>query len=646
MQSLPGWKNTSIVRFAASLWLGSVVLVLVLVALACATVYESMHGTERALAVFYTSRWFQALLALLVIGVMVALATRFPFSKAKIGFVLTHASIAVILVGALVTRFFAIDGQLALLEGESSKELRSASGERLTLTNRATGAVAGVDLNPAVFGRLDAAERPSQEKLTLDGVEIGVARYLPDSVATTSVANDSPQPRTAVEISLSQTSDEEHVWVFAGDTTRIRGVPVALTVVANHAELERRLTEAPTAASMPKSIGALKIKSADGEFELPVESCMNGPVPIGQTDYQVRMLDYFPHATVGEGGAITSASSQPVNPAIRVEITGPKGTQTQIAFARFPDFSSTHGGGGADDVKVTFIASGAPSAPSVPVEVLATPDGEMSVRFTPAGGSETSHSLRIGEPVDMPWPGKKLTVLRRFDNARVAETLEIPKELNKSRTPAVLLTVNRSGASDEVWVRKTQPRTLTLGGTRYELIYGDQTLPLGFGVTLNKFTLGYYPGGRRPRSFESQITITDAASGQSVNRLISMNHPTSYGGFTFYQSSYQMTGDRTMSVLSVSRDPGTAVVFAGYIGLLAGMLWVLVARMRQRGHVGENHQQDAADRRNGARVINLLTPGDRCVQTPVLIATPSRTDGSRPRVQRRQGNAVGPEVRR
>ncbi|MEK7711343.1 MAG: cytochrome c biogenesis protein ResB [Planctomycetota bacterium] len=645
MQSLPGWKNTPIVRFAASLWFGSVVLVLVLVALACATVYESMHGTEQALAVFYTSRWFQALLALLVIGVMVALATRFPFSKAKIGFVFTHASIAVILVGALVTRFFAIDGQLALVEGESSQELRSAAGERLTLTNRATGAVAGVDLNPAVFGRLDAAERPSQEKLTLDGVEIGVSRYLPDSAASTSVANDSPQPRTAVEFSLSQTSNEEHVWVFAGDTSRIGGVPVALTVVANQAELERRLAEAPTAASTPKSIGALKIKSADGEFELPVESCMNRPVPIGQTDYQVRVLDYFPHATVGEGG-ITSASSKPVNPAVRVEITGPNGTQTQLAFARFPDFSSTHGGGGADDVKVTFVASGASSAPSVPLEVLATPDGKMSARFTPAGGSATTHSLRMGEPVDTPWPGMRFTVLRRFDNARVAETLEIPKELNKTRAPAVLLTVNRSGASDEVWVRKTQPRTLTLAGTRYELAYADRTIPLGFGVTLNKFTLGYYPGGRRPRSFESQITITDAASGQSVNRLISMNHPTSYGGFTFYQSSYQMTGERAMSVLSVSRDPGQPVVFAGYIGLLAGMLWVLVARMRQRGHVGEDQQQDAAARRNGARVINLLTPGDRCVQTPVSIETPSRTDGSRPRVQPRQVNAVGPEVRR
>jgi hypothetical protein len=252
----------------------------------------------------------------------------------------------------------------------------------------------------------------------------------------------------------------------------------------------------------------------------------------------------------------------------------------------------------------------------------------------------------MGEPVDTPWPGMRFTVLRRFDNARVAETLEIPKELNKARTPAVLLTVNRSGASDEVWMRKSQSRTLTLGGTGYELAYADRTMPLGFDVKLNKFTLGYYPGGRRPRSFESQITITDATSGQSVNRLISMNNPTSYGGFTFYQSSYQMSGERAMSVLSVSRDPGTPVVFTGYIGLLVGMLWVLVVRMRQRGHVGEDRQQCAAARRNGARGINLLTPGDRCVQTPVSIETSSRTDGSGPRVQPRQGNAVGPEARR
>jgi len=608
MQSLPGWKNAPPVRFAASLWLGSVLLVLVLVALACATVYESTHGTEQALSVFYASWWFQLLLALPVFGVVVALAIRFPYTRAKIGFVITHASLVLILIGALVTRLLAVDGQLPLVEGETASELRSAAGERLMLTNRATGAVARVDLNPAVFGRLQAVEKPTQDGLSLDGVQVSVARYLPDSVASSTVVNDAPQTQFAVEIAVSSPAGDEHSWVFAGAPARTGNIPVALTVAADQADLQRRLADTPDTSAPSGSIGTLKIKIADREYEIPVESCMNRLVPVGQTNYQIRALDYFPHAMVGEGGVVSSASTKPVNPAVRVEILGPGEPQTQIAFAKFPDFSSIHGGEAAD-VKVTFVSSGAPAAPTVPVEVLTTTDGQTFVRFSPTGGPVTSSPLRAGAAVDTPWSGAKLTMLQRFDHARVIDKVEAPKEVEKGRTPAVLVTVSARGTNSDVWVQKAQPQTLTLGETHYELAYTDRALPLGFGVKLNKFTVGYYPGGRRPRSFESQITITDAASGQSSNRLISMNHPTSYGGFTFYQSSYQMMGSRAMSVLSVSRDPGQPIVFAGYIALLIGMLWVLVVRMRQRGHVGEADPENSASARGSERLVSLSMPG-------------------------------------
>ncbi len=646
MSTNSGWKNAPVIRFVASLWLGSVVLVMVLVALACATVYESMHGTEQALFAFYFSDWFQALLALLVIGVLVALAIRFPFSRARIGFVVTHVSIAVILAGALTTKFLGVEGQLALIEGETLNELRSNSGERLTLKNRASGTVAGVDLNPGVFGRLEAVDHPFQEGISLDGVEVKVVRYLPDAVASTNVVNDATHPQAAVEVSLSPDASSQSVWIFGGEPARVGGKLIALTMVADQAALQRRLAETPATKPAASSVGTLKVTLAEGEFEIPVESCLSDPAEIGNTNYTVRIVDYYPHASVGEGGKLFSASAEPVNPAVRVEIVGPKGPQTQLAFARFPDFSSTHGSDAADKVKITFIASGATSAPATPIEIISTPDGAMSVLFSPAGQPATSVPLRVGEPVATPWAGTKLTVSQRFDRARVVETMNIPKKLGKTRAPAVLLTVSSKGVARDVWLRKSQLQTLSLGQTPYDLIYDDRTLPLGFGVTLNKFTVGYYPGGRRPRSFESQVAITDAASGRNVNRLISMNHPTSYGGFTFYQSSYQMMGDQALSVLSVARDPGQAIVFTGYIGLLAGMLWVLVARMRQRGHVGEDRWREVTARGNGGRLIQLLTPGDRCVQTPATFETRFRGPGNGSRPMPGRGQTAGSEVRR
>lgn len=629
MRIAPAVKIGRVLHGIASLWIGAVLLVLVLVGLACATLYESRHGTEQALAVFYMSRWFHGLLALLGINVFIALALRFPFTREKIGFVVTHTSILLILIGALVTRLFGIDGQISLMEGASSSELRSAGGERLTLTNQSKGVSASVDLSRSVFGKLAAVDQPKDASATLDGVSAKVVRYLPDSVASTVVQNDAAQPRLAVQVSLSASGQDEPVWVFEGETQRAGKSAVALTLVADQTELQNRL--GVTEGKDSQSVGTVKLQIGGGAYEFPVETCTDQAVPVGQSGFSLRVLEYFPHATVGAGGEIHNASSQAVNPAVRVEITGPAGKQTRLAFARFPDFSSMHGEKGADDLKLVFESSGKARSAAAPVQVLTTPapgpgqagDGEMHAKFTATDGNTTTQKLDIGQAVDTPWPGMRFTVLQRFDRARIKQQLDLPEKIAETRNPAVLLTLSHDGESAELWIPKHQPARVTVNGTPYEIAYADQTLALGFRVTLNKFTVGYYPGGRRPRSFESQISITDAAGGQTLNRIISMNHPTSYGGFNLYQSSYQLSGAKAVSVLSVSKDPGQPIVFAGYIGLMGGMLWVLVVRMRARSRAtgATHHHKSSGD--NGAHTLSLLTPGDRCVQS----GSPIRSDG-------------------
>jgi cytochrome c biogenesis protein ResB len=139
--------------------------------------------------------------------------------------------------------------------------------------------------------------------------------------------------------------------------------------------------------------------------------------------------------------------------------------------------------------------------------------------------------------------------------------------------------VNSTSGAKSVWLRKQEPNSFEANGSLYDVIYSNQRIPLGFSVTLRDFEIGHYPGTMRPRSFESHITLVDSASGREVSRVVSMNHPTEFGGFTFYQSSYQQQGEKMVSVLSVCRDPGRPIVFVGYISTLAGMLLVLARRI-------------------------------------------------------------------
>lgn len=145
--------------------------------------------------------------------------------------------------------------------------------------------------------------------------------------------------------------------------------------------------------------------------------------------------------------------------------------------------------------------------------------------------------------------------------------------------PAVLVEVNADTDTSKMWVQKYRPASVTIDITPYELVFRDKQVPLGFQVTLNRFRIGYYPGERRPRSFESQVTIVERATGRTQGRVISMNHPTKYGGYTLYQSSYRMDGNQTISYLSVVRDPGLPIVFAGYFIIMAGMVVALITRI-------------------------------------------------------------------
>lgn len=72
--------------------------------------------------------------------------------------------------------------------------------------------------------------------------------------------------------------------------------------------------------------------------------------------------------------------------------------------------------------------------------------------------------------------------------------------------------------------------------------YGDQRAPveLGYSVECRDFSVEFYESGR-PKEYSSDLVIYD--NGKPVKeKIIEVNHPISYKGFTFYQSSYGAYG--------------------------------------------------------------------------------------------------------
>lgn len=88
------------------------------------------------------------------------------------------------------------------------------------------------------------------------------------------------------------------------------------------------------------------------------------------------------------------------------------------------------------------------------------------------------------------------------------------------------------------------------------------------------------------KSYKSDVAVEK--DGRTVaGKVIEVNHPMHYGGYHFYQSSYDPEG-RQYTVLSVTSDSGLWMVYAGMAMLTAGAFWFcwigpIIRRVRDSG---------------------------------------------------------------
>src|SRR5579862_8805899 len=107
----------SLFRFLSSLRLAVILLVVLISATAVGTIYESRFDAKVARAYVYEAPWFNAWLILLGVNLAAAAFSRYPWKKHHTGFVITHAGIITLLIGAVVGRVWGIEGTMTIFVG-------------------------------------------------------------------------------------------------------------------------------------------------------------------------------------------------------------------------------------------------------------------------------------------------------------------------------------------------------------------------------------------------------------------------------------------------------------------------------------------------------------------------------------------------
>lgn len=162
---------------------------------------------------------------------------------------------------------------------------------------------------------------------------------------------------------------------------------------------------------------------------------------------------------------------------------------------------------------------------------------------------------------EIPNVGKKLVSSGRKDAGSDYLTIKIT-DGDKSKT------VRLKGGLKTVG----DPAFFEFNGLNYHIEYGMKRMKIPFYMKCNDFILDRYPGSDMPSSYASDLQVLDTAHGEFGTKRVFMNHVLDYGGYRFFQSSYDP--DEMGTILSVNHDFwGTNVTYFGYLMMFIGMIF-------------------------------------------------------------------------
>ena len=170
------------------------------------------------------------------------------------------------------------------------------------------------------------------------------------------------------------------------------------------------------------------------------------------------------------------------------------------------------------------------------------------LRIQGLGARSWAIPVEIGNEVFLDSDLGSATVLRSFENFRIK--IEGEKRL--------AVDANEPGSNPALEVQLKDPNGKTT--TRYVFErFSVHARPE------DKLTLGYY---RTIRDYISDLQIIKDGK-ILTEKSIEVNHPLHFGGYHFYQHSYDSENEQ-YTVLMVVSDNGLAVVYAGYVMLCIG----------------------------------------------------------------------------
>lgn len=171
-------------------------------------------------------------------------------------------------------------------------------------------------------------------------IEIVLEQYIPDLQWVTSVVEKAGGGVVA-ELAVKGPNLDQQFWLDSGDVARqsmsspIGGIKLKRLIDPNTVEkVLKELTE-------PKVAGMLTIWPADSNSPVGFVARPGRKIAVPNSEYRITVVEYIPHYQIDmKTRKVVSASKEPVNPALKIEIDDGDKTREEWLWSKFP--SSPH----------------------------------------------------------------------------------------------------------------------------------------------------------------------------------------------------------------------------------------------------------------------------------------------------------------
>ncbi|MDO8729720.1 MAG: cytochrome c biogenesis protein CcsA [Candidatus Omnitrophota bacterium] len=565
-------------RLLGSLRVAVTLLITIAGVLAWGTIYETRFGTASVQRFVYQAWWFQAILGFLAVNLATAAFLRFPWKRKHLPFLLAHLGIIMILTGGILGGRLGVEGQLIIPEGESNDILQM---DRNVLVIHQPNP--GVHREFATRFETTAWDHAPhalfEVPLEQGSLQVVVDRYYPNAERSEGVSDQGDRENPAVRLVLSHEGREDDIWLFARDPDRFGArwgdAHVLFFEPDSRQELEQLLGKKKT-GRQERGIVTVEFQELGIRREIPVPARMDRPMLIEGTPYRIRFKGYF-HDFAIEGKGAVNRSDQPNNPAVAFTLTGPEGTDAHLLFALHPDFAEMHGRRPKIPSRVAYSRDTGEALPPDSIALIRSA-GRLSALLTTADQKRTRiDPVEIGRSYAHPSLGYQFQVSEFYPNARLEESF-VNRD-NEIRSEALHLVARQGDKTAQAWLGLRESASLSIGQHPIVAEYRPAVRELPFSVKLLDFRKIDYPGTEMAAAFESDVELNDPQRGISFKKKISMNNPLKHRGYSLFQSSY-VPGPVETTVLSVRKDPGVPLVYAGFLIVVAGVITLFTSKAR------------------------------------------------------------------